>query len=195
MTHLRKTPMLRDRVWPRGTATRCELCGTNLALEHAHVLDLSTRVLACSCRACASLFDHTGTNRYRTVPQRVLFEEPFPIGDAERHALEGPLNVLCLFYDSSAAGWVALCPDRAGAVQRPLERGLCDVVLERSRLGRMLNPDVEALLVRSRAGGSSRAWIVPIDVGYALVDACTSGAPSLDGLFRDLEARGRPLVT
>nr|PZN28442.1 MAG: hypothetical protein DIU78_02665 [Pseudomonadota bacterium] len=185
--------MLRERARPWDAATRCELCGTKLAIEHAHVLDLSTRMLSCSCRACAALFDDTGTSRYRTVPRRVLFEEPFPIGSEERHALEGAPEVLGVFYDSSAAAWVALCPGRSGAVERPLERTLCDAVLEKSRLGPMLNPDVEALLVRARDDDSSRAWIVPIDVGYAVIDACTRDTPSLDGLFRDLEARGRAL--
>jgi hypothetical protein len=35
----------------------CDLCGAPMEAEHRHLLDVSTREISCSCRACSLLFD------------------------------------------------------------------------------------------------------------------------------------------
>ena len=38
-------------------AERCDLCGEPIPDDHRHLLDLDSREVSCSCRACSLLFD------------------------------------------------------------------------------------------------------------------------------------------
>ena len=58
---------LRRFARPRAARERCELCGAELADEHAHLVELASRRLACACEACAILFSGQGAGR---VPPR-----------------------------------------------------------------------------------------------------------------------------
>jgi hypothetical protein len=49
---------LRRFARPRPVRERCDLCDTELADEHAHLLELSSRRLVCACDPCAVLFDN-----------------------------------------------------------------------------------------------------------------------------------------
>jgi hypothetical protein len=61
---------LRRFVRPRAARERCELCGTDLAEHHPHLVELATRRLQCACEACAVLFSGAGATKYRRVPAR-----------------------------------------------------------------------------------------------------------------------------
>ena len=45
---------------PRAVHERCALCGAEIGPEHPHLVDASSRQLACACDACALLFSGSG---------------------------------------------------------------------------------------------------------------------------------------
>src|SRR5215472_9905492 len=53
---------------------RCDMCATPIPDEHAHVVNVESRNLLCTCRACYLLFTRPGAaqGRYRAVPDRYL---------------------------------------------------------------------------------------------------------------------------
>ena len=56
----------------RRDVERCELCGSEIGENHAHLLDRSSRQIACSCGACAILFCGQRRNAkfLPAIPQR-----------------------------------------------------------------------------------------------------------------------------
>src|SRR5437764_14437845 len=108
---------LRRFVRPRAARERCELCDAELAPAHAHLLELSTRQLACACDACAILFSGQAGARYRRVPRRARFLADFRLSDETWNDLRLPIN-LAFFVNHTAAGRVvALYPSPAGATE------------------------------------------------------------------------------
>jgi len=189
--------------WAAGE--RCELCAAQLDAGHRHVVDLDLRTICCSCRPCALLFEQpgAGAGHYRTVPTRVCTSpEPF---DRERwEALSIPVGLCFAFFSSAAARWVITYPSPAGPTESELPLEAMDELLASSDLLRALEPDVEALLVRSpRGGGPIEAMLVPIDACYDLVGIVRQGWRGFDGgdevragmdsFFEALHRRSRPL--
>src|SRR2546430_16532332 len=64
----------RDREATHSPLERCEFCSEPLPTEHHHVLDLSKRIVRCSCTACTLLFGNNGAGdgKYRAIPSRYL---------------------------------------------------------------------------------------------------------------------------
>ena len=63
----------------------CEMCVEPLgdAHSHSHVVNLDTRQIMCTCRACYLLFTHQGAagGRYRAVPDRYLHDQAFGLDE------------------------------------------------------------------------------------------------------------------
>jgi hypothetical protein len=159
---------LRKYLRPPPAVERCELCGRELAPEHPHLLNLTTRALACSCDPCALLFAGQDGARYRTIPRdgRVLTD--FRITDEQWDRLQTPINLAFFHHSSTAGRAVAYYPSPAGATASDLPaeawRELCDA-------NPVLNefaPDVEALLVY-RVRDARDYFRAPIDTCYRLV--------------------------
>ena len=153
---------------------RCELCGTTIGPEHRHVLELSTRDVKCACRPCGLLFERS--DRMRLIPADVRRAE----------AVELAVPVDMAFVVRVDGEFKAFYPSPVGPTE-----SLLDV-----EIGVELADDVEALLVRDQ-----RAWIVGVDVCFALVGlvrthwrGITGGADvrrELDAFFDALDRRAR----
>jgi hypothetical protein len=184
---------------------RCELCGERLGAEHAHMVDLQHRSIACACRACALLFTREG-GRYRTVPDRVRRDPSAPLTDAEWAELQIPVGIAFFFFNSALGRVIASYPSPAGVTECELDLDAWDRLAADHPLLGALAPDVEAILV---VGGSPReatpieTFLVPIDVCYSLAGALRLEWHGFDGgsevkqiladLLATLRKRARPL--
>ncbi|PVZ11835.1 DUF5947 family protein [Actinomycetospora cinnamomea] len=183
-------------------AERCDLCAAEIPAEHPHLVHTGERSLRCACRACALLFSGR-TDGVRTVPDRWLADSRFVLTDGQWDALQIPVG-LAFFLESSATGGVVACyPGPAGATESELDlRAWADGV-GAGRLAALLEPDVEALLVRRDAepGAATSCLLVPIDACYRLVglvrrhwrgfDGGAEAWQHVDAFFADARARAR----
>lgn len=150
---------------------RCELCGVLVADDsHRHLVDTEKRSLACACTPCALLFERPGAadGRFRTVPGRYLADPDHRLGDGAWELLQIPVSVAFFFRNAALNRLVALYPSPAGATESELEPSTWQTVLGGSRLSQLLEPDVEALLLR-RSDDRAECYLVPIDICYELV--------------------------
>ncbi|MGD0362226.1 MAG: DUF5947 family protein [Bryobacteraceae bacterium] len=182
---------------------KCELCATELAEDHPHLVDPKARKLLCSCMACALLFGSQAGSKYKRVPRRIRFLAGFRLTDAEWAGLTIPINMAFFFKSSPEARVVAQYPSPAGATesQLPLDTW-SDLVAENPALAEM-EPDVEALLVNrlgpSRGFSDPQYYLLPIDECYKLVwlirahwQGFSGGAEvwkNLEFFFADLKGR------
>ncbi|WP_405860830.1 DUF5947 family protein [Streptomyces sp. NBC_00090] len=181
----------------------CELCGAQLAGErHRHLADTDRRTLACACGPCAQLMDRGGGpgGRFRTVPGRFLSDPAHRVDDRVWESLRIPVSVAYLFRNSALDRAVALYPSPAGATESELEEPSWRCVLDATRLASLLEPDVEALLLR-RHEGRTECHLVPIDLCYELVgrmrlhwqgfDGGAEARADLDALFAHVRDQAR----
>jgi len=171
---------------------RCEMCAEPIGAEHQHVVNLESRGLMCTCRACYLLFTAEDAElRYRAVPDRYLSFSEFDLDGRQYDELEIPVNLAFLFDNSVLGRVVAFYPGPAGATESelPLE-AWSRIVVANPELG-VLRPDVEALLIRgadvlrpepvegplrqaqdgasTSSGHRISCHLVPIDTCYELV--------------------------
>lgn len=147
---------------------RCEMCAAPVADEHSHVVNIGSRSLLCTCRACYLLFSHEDASlAYRAVPDRYLSFQTLalPVWDA----LELPVGTAFLFLNSALDRLVAFYPGPAGATESELSLQAWEGVLTAAPALATLQPDVEALLVHTTEQQQVEAFLVPIDVCYELV--------------------------
>ena len=81
----------------------CEMCGQPIVEQHSHVVNVESRSLMCTCRACYLLFTHSGAaqGKYRAVPDRFLNLNSFRLSTAEWDAMQIPVGMAFFFYNSS----------------------------------------------------------------------------------------------
>ncbi len=184
---------------------RCEMCAEQISETHQHVVNLESRALMCTCRACYLLFTADGAElRYRAVPDRYLSFPEFTIGPGQWDQLEIPVGLAFLFRNSMQRRTIAFYPGPAGATESELPLQAWDsVVAANPQLG-LLRADVEALLLRApergRAGFTCN--LVPIDACYELVgrlrllwrgfDGGSDAHDAMDQFFETVTARSRP---
>ncbi|GAA4055200.1 DUF5947 family protein [Streptomyces shaanxiensis] len=183
---------------------RCELCAVVVPEDHRHMVDTEKRALVCVCTACAVLMERPGAaaGRFRAVPARYLTDPGHRLDERAWEALRIPVGVAFFFRNAALDRLVALYPSPAGATESELEPDTWTEVLGGSRLAALLEPDVEALLLR-RTDGQVECHLVPIDVCYELVgrmrllwqgfDGGAEARAALDAFFADVLRRARPL--
>jgi Family of unknown function (DUF5947) len=183
---------------------RCELCGEPIASEHRHLLDLESRELMCSCRACSILFDRkaAGGAHYRLVPDRRLRLNGFDLDDASWAELRIPVEMAFFFRLGREDRMVALYPSPAGPTESLLELDSWQDLELRNPVLRTLEPDVEALLV-NRARGAREHYLVPIDDPFRLVAlirtswrGLTGGKEvwqQIEGFFAELASKSKTI--
>ena len=164
----------RSTVAREAALEHCELCGTAIGPEHRHVLELATRDVKCACRPCGLLFERA--ERMRLIPSDVRRVDAVDLG----------VPVDMAFVARMDGAFKAFYPSPVGPTESLLA---VEPAVE-------LADDVEALLVRDE-----RAWIVGIDVCFALVglvrthwQGITGGAEvrrELDAFFDGLDRRAR----
>ncbi|MDX3637188.1 DUF5947 family protein [Streptomyces europaeiscabiei] len=183
---------------------RCELCAVAVPEDHRHLVDTEKRALVCACAPCALLMEQPGAaaGRFRTVPGRYLTDPGHRLDDSAWEALQIPVGVAFLFRNAALDRLVALYPSPAGATESELEPATWEEVLGGSHLAELLEPDVEALLLR-RTDGRCETHLVPIDICYELVgrmrllwqgfDGGAEARAALDAFFADVARRARPV--
>jgi hypothetical protein len=182
----------------------CELCATSIPDEHGHLVDLQVRALLCACRGCYLLFvsEGAGGTHFRSVPDRYLAFTDITLPPEQWDNLQIPVSVAFFFLNSSLGRVAAFYPGPAGATESELPLDTwAELTRANPRLG-MLEPDVEAFLVRSRPNqGGAECYIVPIDACYELVgqlrrlwrgfDGGREAHAKLDAFFDDVSSRAR----
>lgn len=171
---------------------RCELCAAPVPAEHAHLVEVETRNLACACRPCALLFTDPGAGRgrYRPAGSRYLHDGDFALDAAQWDALQIPVSMAFFFHNSTLDQVVAFYPSPGGATECLLELALWDDVIAANPGFADLTPDTEALLI-SRADDSFECFLVPIDACYELVGRVKAGWKGFaggDDVWRDIDA-------
>ncbi|MDQ6849259.1 MAG: DUF5947 family protein [Actinomycetota bacterium] len=193
---------------PGPAGESCEMCDVPIGDEHAHVVDINSRSLMCTCRPCYLLFTAgTAQLRYRAVPDRYLSFPEFRLGPGQWDQLEIPVGLAFFFHNSSLGRTVAFYPGPAGATESELPLEAWSAVSADNPQLSTLAPDVEALLVRTpgRGSGSVTCHLVPIDACYELVGHLRSVWRGFDGgqqarerietFFAMVEQRSKPAAS
>jgi hypothetical protein len=185
---------------------RCEMCAEPIPAEHGHVVDLDQRSLRCTCRGCYLLFtpEGAGGRRYRAVPDRYVSFPGVQLSPGQWDELQIPVSVAFFFLNSTLGQVAAFYPGPAGATESLLPLDAWDHVVAANPGLAILEPDVEALLVRSDrpGGGGSECYLVPIDACYELVgqlrrlwrgfDGGQEAHTALEAFFSGVRDRCRP---
>lgn len=159
---------LRRFMRPRAVVERCEICSIELATEHQHLIEPSSRQLVCACDACAILFSGQAEMKYRRVPRRIRFLSDFRMTDGQWDSLMLPIHLAFFFKSTPDAKTVALYPSPAGPTESLLGLDTWDEIVEDNAILKEMEPDTEALLV-NRVGSTREYYLVPIDECYKLV--------------------------
>ena len=165
---------LRRFIEPRAKPSlveRCEFCGEPVAEMHGHVAKLETRGIACACRPCYLLFTTRGAagGKYVSIPDRYLIPRELGITSAQWDALQIPVGIAFLFFNSAQKRTVAFYPSPAGATESLLPLETWEELVRQAPVLATLEADVEALLARKTRDGTFESYIVPIDACYELV--------------------------
>ncbi len=181
---------------PRRAGEACELCTAVLGGDHRHVVELDRRRIRCACHACAMLFlpRFDTTARYRTVPDRVVFDVQCRFSELQWAALEIPVRLAFFFYSSRAKKWIASYPSPAGATESLLPLDAWAAIAESEALVRAIEPDVEALLAYGERLRPIECLLVPIDTCYELVGRVRLHWQGIDGGSAVREEIGRHLA-
>jgi hypothetical protein len=184
---------------PDPAAERCEFCGAGIDDPHGHLVDLPRRMLLCVCRPCHLLFmqDGAGGARFRAVPERYRELTDFAAAEDSWSALQLPIGLAFFLTDGATGRTTGFYPSPAGATESQLSLDTWADLIRNVPALADLQPDVEALIVRSSdtyAAASparpSRAFIVPIDVCYELVGRIRRGWRGMQGgdeVWRDVD--------
>ncbi|MCX4579524.1 MULTISPECIES: DUF5947 family protein [unclassified Streptomyces] len=198
-------PGLRRFLTGRGPRPeRCGLCAVAVdEAHHRHLVDTEKRAIVCACLPCALLMQQPGAaaaGRFRAVPDRYLTDPDHRLDDGAWEALQIPVGVAFFFRNAALDRLVALYPSPAGATESELDPAVWKTVLGGSRLAELLEPDVEALLLR-RVDGRVECALVPIDICYELVgrmrllwqgfDGGAEARAALDAFFERVGERTR----
>lgn len=175
---------------PRPAPTpRCEICGSELAEAHRHVVELGKRGAMCACQACAILFSHAEPGRqFRTIPERFLTDGSFAMSAPRWASLGIPVTLAFFYLDSTRDTVLACYPGPAGITDAELDPMAWHAISSTTPLAGMLEPDVEALLVRGGRAVPS-CHLVPISTAYELVGrlrSCWRGFSGGDAVEREL---------
>lgn len=146
----------------------CELCGSTIPAQHAHLLDIETRQTVCACRACAAVLGGRREGRFRRIPPGARALPEFRLSDVGWASLQIPIGIAFLFHSTRAGGPLALYPGPAGTTESQLHpETWASIVTDNPSLADM-EPDVEALLAH-RLRGQREYFRVPIDRCFVLV--------------------------
>lgn len=179
----------------------CDRCGEPVGDSHHHFVDVVSRRLSCSCRACWLLSAaHPAQGSLRAVPDRYIAGSSFRLTEAQWDALEIPVATAFFMFNSTAGRTIAFYPSPAGATESALSLAAWHDVEHANPWVRAALPDVEAVLVRKNQDAPGYdAFIVPIDACYRLagrIRICWSGFSGggevrreIDRVFQDAAAR------
>jgi hypothetical protein len=172
---------LRRFVRPKKDRERCELCGAGIAADHQHLVEpAKNHRIACSCEACAILFDGQQNGRFRRVPRDGERLHDFHLSDVQWDGMHLPIGLAFFFFSTAADRVVALYPSPAGAIESLLTLEVWQELRRENPVLNTFQPDVEALLV-NRVGNNRIYCRVPIDQCFKLVGLIRSHWHGLSG--------------
>lgn len=152
---------------------RCELCGSTMAAEHEHLLEVDKRRLVCACQACAILFSGQVGQRYKRVPPGIRTLRDFQMTDAQWDDLLVPINMAFFFQQSASGKVIAMYPSPAGATESQLPLETWQQIAAENPVLQSMEPDVQALLVNrlgeQRGFPEHQYFLLPIDQCFKLV--------------------------
>src|SRR5215469_11943750 len=182
---------------------KCEMCAQELVPGHSHIVNLETRSLMCSCRACYLLFTQRGAaqGKYKAVPDRYLRLRSAGLSDEKWDAMQVPV-AMAFFFVNSALGRVSgFYPSPAGATESQLALDSWRELASSDPAIETMEADVEALLVRRDRDGSFEFFLVPIDACYELTgivrrrwrgfDEGEEARRDIDAFFAELRDKSR----
>ncbi len=147
---------------------RCELCNLVLPPIHRHLLDMTSRQVACSCDPCALLFQNAVGAKFKTIPRDAHALPDFHMTDGEWESLALPIDLAFFFYSTPQQKMTAMYPSPAGPMESLLALTSWEALAARNPKLRNLEADVETLLV-NRSGNAREYFTAPIDKCYELV--------------------------
>lgn len=150
----------------------CELCSSELAPEHQHLIEPAARKLVCACDACAILFSSQASSKFKRVPRCIRFLPEFQISEAQWDGLMIPIELAFFFKNQSSGKVSAFYPGPAGATESLLSLETWSDIEKENPVLRELQPEVEALIanrVGANRGVEAQYHIAPIDECYRLV--------------------------
>jgi Family of unknown function (DUF5947) len=168
---------------------RCELCNLVLPPVHRHLLDLTTRQVACSCDPCALLFQNAVGGKFKLIPRDAHALPNFQMSDGEWESLSLPIDLAFFFYSTPGGKMTAMYPSPAGPTESLLPLTSWEALVRRNPVLQNMEADVEALLL-NRAGAAREYFLAPIDKCYELVGTIRMhwrGLSGGDGVWREIE--------
>ncbi|MEP6604332.1 MAG: DUF5947 family protein, partial [Spartobacteria bacterium] len=168
---------------------RCELCNLVLPPVHRHLLDMTSRQVACSCDPCALLFQNAVGGKFKLIPRDARALPDFHMTDGEWGSLALPIDLAFFFYSTPSEKMAAMYPSPAGPTESLLPLSSWQVLVSQNPLLQSMEADVEALLV-NRAGASREYFLAPIDKCYELVGTIRMHWRGLSGgedVWREIE--------
>lgn len=147
---------------------RCELCNLVLPPKHRHLLEMTTRQVACSCDPCALLFENAVGAKFKLIPRDAHALPEFQMTEAEWENFSLPIDLAFFFYSTPQGKMTAMYPSPAGPTESLLTLTAWEALVRQNPALQKLEADVEALLV-NRANGAREYFIAPMDACYELV--------------------------
>ena len=203
MRALRATPASESPAPPVAAALAplteyCDFCETELDADHRHMLDLSERVIKCTCEPCLAM--KAGRDELRPVGTRLLRLEDFDLPEHVWAAFGIPVGLSFFLRSSGVGRMAAMYPSPAGATECELQLPDWEALVACNPILETLETDIEALVV-DRISDPPNYAIVPIDEAYKLVGMIKvrwtgiSGGDAieqaLDAFFGELREHGR----
>ncbi len=168
---------------------RCELCNLVLPPIHRHLLDMTSRQVACSCDPCALLFQNAVGAKFKIIPRDAHALPDFHMTDGEWESLALPIDLAFFFYSTPQEKMTAMYPSPAGPTESLLALSSWEALVRQNPALQTMEADVEALLV-NRANGAGEYFIAPIDTCFELVGTIRMhwrGLSGGDAVWQEIE--------
>jgi hypothetical protein len=163
---------------PAGPEEHCDLCGTTVAADHRHMLNLYERQIVCVCESCWGL--RSGDGDFRPTGTRTLWLDGFELPEELWAQFRIPIGLAFFMHSSVTNCVVALYPSPAGATESELHFETWGRLVALNPVLRDLEPDAEGLIVNRTADPPEYA-IAPIDRCYMLVGLVKAAWEGISG--------------
>jgi hypothetical protein len=156
----------------------CDVCGTPIAHDHRHLLQLSERRILCACEVC--LAEKSAEAEYRPVGHRVTWLDDLQMADEMWARLGIPIALAFFTQNGDTGETVAFYPSPAGSTECELDLDAWRDLVEANPKLREIEPDAEAFIV-NRMSDPPQYVIVPIDRCYEMVGAVKMAWEGISG--------------
>jgi Family of unknown function (DUF5947) len=171
-----------------GGEEACDVCGTPIAHDHRHLLQLSKRRILCACEVC--LAEKSAQAEYRPVGHKITWLDDLEMADEMWARLGIPIALAFFTQNGDTGETVAFYPSPAGSTECELDLDAWADLVEANPKLSELEPDAEAFIV-NRMSDPPQYVIVPIDRCYEMVGGVKmawEGISGGDGVDQAIEA-------